>query len=81
MTRKQIGALWARTYNKDGKEHRFMTGMIDLGALGTVDIAIFKNDRKEKDNHPDYRIVLSEKRQAVEKTEDGNDPGGYSEPF
>jgi uncharacterized protein (DUF736 family) len=29
---------------------------------GEIRIAIFKNDRKEKENQPDYQIVVSEER-------------------
>jgi len=57
---KTVGALWLKEYEKDGKKRKMMAGELDLGALGTVKIAVFKNDRKEKDNQPDYRIVLSE---------------------
>ncbi len=57
---KTVGALWVREYEKDGKKRKMMSGELDLGALGTIKIAVFKNDKKEKDNQPDYRIVLSE---------------------
>ena len=57
---KTIGALWLKDYEKDGKKHKMMSGEIDLGVLGTARIAVFKNEKKEKENHPDYRIVLSE---------------------
>ena len=57
---KTVGALWVKEYEKDGAKHKMLSGEIDLGALGTVKIAVFKNDRKEKENQPDYRIVLSE---------------------
>ena len=57
---KVVGALWLREYEKDGKKRKMMAGELDLGALGTAKIAVFKNDKKEKDNQPDYRIFLSE---------------------
>ena len=57
---KTVGVLWLREYEKDGKKHKMMSGEIDLGALGTAKVAVFKNEKKEKENHPDYRIVLSE---------------------
>lgn len=31
---------------------------------GDIQIAVFENDRKEKENQPDYNIVLSEKREG-----------------
>lgn len=55
---KQIGALWKHTA-KQGNAGVFLRGILNLGALGDVPIAIFKNTRKTKENQPDYRIVLS----------------------
>ncbi len=57
---KSVGALWVREYEKDGQKKKMLSGEIDLGALGKVNIAVFKNEKKEKENQPDYRIVLSE---------------------
>ena len=54
-----MGALWRHENKNVGQ---FLTGILDLGGLGEVPIAVFKNDRKEKDSkQPDYRIVLSER--------------------
>lgn len=55
---KQIGALWKHTA-KQGTTGVFLKGTLELGALGQVPIAVFKNNRKTKENEPDYRIVLS----------------------
>lgn len=56
---KQVGALWR--HEKDGVGV-FLTGVLDLGGLGEVPIAVFQNQRKKKGSkEPDYRIVLSEK--------------------
>ncbi len=57
MSRK-IGALWLKEA-KDGK--KYMSGVLE-DIRGEIRIAVFRNDRKEKDNHPDYQIVLSEER-------------------
>lgn len=52
MSTKQIGALWKPT--KQSKA--LLTGSIDF--LGEpINVGIFKNDHKEKENHPDYHIV------------------------
>ncbi|MBZ0158431.1 MAG: DUF736 domain-containing protein [Alphaproteobacteria bacterium] len=56
---KRIGALWKRE-SRDGK--KFLSGVLDLGPMGDVNIAVFVNDKKEKDKHPDYNIVLSQKQ-------------------
>jgi len=64
MSRK-IGALWSK---KTGDGKTFLSGFLnDLS--GDISIAIFKNDRKEKENQPDFNIVLSEKKERVERTE------------
>ncbi len=57
MSRK-IGALWLKE-TKDGK--KYMSGVLE-DLRGDIRIAVFKNDRKEKENHPDYQIVVSEER-------------------
>lgn len=57
MSRK-IGALWLKEA-KDGK--KYMSGVLE-DIRGEIRIAVFRNDRKEKDSHPDYQIVLSEER-------------------
>lgn len=57
MSRK-IGALWLKE-TKDGK--KYFSGVLE-DLRGEIRIAIFKNDRKEKDNQPDYQIVVSEER-------------------
>lgn len=54
MSRK-IGALWL----KEGNGKKFFSGVIET-LNGDVQIVIFKNDKKEKENHPDYNILLSE---------------------
>jgi len=56
-TAKQVGALWRHEKENVGQ---FLTGILDLGGLGEVPIAVFKNERKENGSkQPDYRIVLS----------------------
>ncbi|MBI5666271.1 MAG: hypothetical protein HZC49_14440 [Nitrospirae bacterium] len=55
---KQIGALWVKEYTKDGEAKKMLSGTIDLGVMGEVDIAIFPNDQKKEAKHPDYRIIL-----------------------
>jgi len=62
---KSIGALWAKT-SKDGK--KYMSGILE-DLSGDIRIVIFKNDRKEKENYPDYLIYRSEEYQAKPKVE------------
>ena len=58
---RQIGALWLR---KSSNGVQYMSGVLN-DLAGDIQIAIFKNDRKEKENQPDYRIVLSEKKEEA----------------
>jgi hypothetical protein len=68
----QIGVLWS---GKPGSK-AVLTGTIDL--LGEpIRICIFKNDKKEKDSHPDYRIVRfleSDKKYQPVKHDDFQEP-------
>ncbi len=69
MSRK-IGALWLKQ-SQDGRQ--FLSGVLqDLG--GDINIAVFKNDKKEADKQPDYNIVLSEKPKPVAQVEGGPSP-------
>ena len=53
MALKTIGGLWEK---KKG-ERTYLTGVLDLGALGQVNIGVFPNEQKE-DNQPDFRVTL-----------------------
>ncbi len=59
MASRKIGALWVRR-SKDGMT--YMSGTLE-DLRGNIQIAVFKNDRKEKDNQPDFQIVLSEEQE------------------
>jgi uncharacterized protein (DUF736 family) len=66
MSRK-IGALWMKQ-TKDGK--KYLSGVLqDLS--GDIRIAVFPNDRKQKDNEPDYQILLSEQKKEQQRKPDG----------
>ena len=52
---KSIGALW----RKEGKNGNFLSGTLDLGVLGKVNIAVFTNEKTEGDEKkPDASIML-----------------------
>ena len=48
-----VGALWIR----EGKSGKFMGGNIEIDER-EYSIMIFKNNRKENEDQPDYRIVM-----------------------
>lgn len=54
---REIGVLWARI-SRD-KKTRFLSGVINNGVFGVVDIVCFQiaNDHKTE-NGPDYRIMV-----------------------
>jgi len=76
---KHVGALWRHKNEKVGE---FLTGMLDLGGLGEVPIAVFKNDRKEKGKkHPDFRIVLSQRSDVSRKDAAASTEAEESMPY
>ncbi len=57
MALKEIGVLW----RKEGKKGKYLSGTIDIGVLGKVNVAIFPNEKTEEDDKkPDARIYLFE---------------------
>ncbi len=57
MALKTISALW----RKEGKKGSFLSGPIDLGVLGKVNIAVFQNEKTEGDEKkPDATICVFE---------------------
>ena len=63
MALKNIGALWLKT-REDGT--KFFSGTINNGIHGDINVMIFKNDKKENEKAPDYRIAMA--------TDDGQKP-------
>lgn len=56
MLNQKFGALWKKTAKTTGQT--FYSGQIDT-PFGHVQISVFKNDKKEKDNQPDLNIVFN----------------------
>jgi uncharacterized protein (DUF736 family) len=63
---KNIGVLWT----KKSEKGTYLSGVLN-DLRGDIRIAVFKNDRKEKDSQPDYRIVV---------ITDEDDRKGYQNP-
>lgn len=63
-----IGSAWLKD-TKDGK--RFMSCVIELPIIGKLNFAMFKNEKKEKDNQPDYQIVWSAPRENKSSSSSG----------
>lgn len=54
MKEDELGALWL----KEGKSGKYMSGRIEVNGE-KINIVVFKNTYKEKENQPDYKILRS----------------------
>ncbi len=54
---RDIGALWKR----EGKGQRYLSGKLTVKGE-QVDIVVFVNKFKEKENQPDFRVYYSKPR-------------------
>lgn len=71
--KREIGALWRR----DGKNQKFLSGKITIGEFGEekeIQIVIFSNRFKEKDNQPDFRIYEDTPMTKKSSVNDSTDP-------
>lgn len=59
---QSIGALW---FNK-GKKQNYMTGQIEIDEK-QYKIVVFKNNYKQEDNQPDYRIYFKAEKPAEQE--------------
>lgn len=55
----EIGALWYKTY---GNGKQYMTGKLTIGSLELI-IVCFQNASKQKDTHPDWRVLISKPKE------------------
>jgi len=56
---REIGAFWKR----ESSSQKFLSGKIEIEGK-KMEVILFTNRFKEKDNQPDYRLYLSEDKQA-----------------
>ncbi len=59
---KKLGVLWLK--EKEGK--KYFTGNIEVSYKETIPLVVFKNEKKEKESHPDYIVYLSEPKKQEE---------------
>jgi len=59
-----IGALWINVSTKNGK--KFMVGNITINNI-TTKIIVFKNEKKNSDNQPDFNIVLKKENPETQQ--------------
>lgn len=58
MGEQSIGALWEKS--KDGGQ-TYMNGMIEIEGR-TIKVVCFKNNKKQSDKSPDWRIFASKQK-------------------
>lgn len=54
---KSCGSLWKKT---SGNGNNMLSGFIDLGALGKVNIMVFPNQKKEGEKQPDFFVAVND---------------------
>lgn len=59
MADDSMGALWI----KDGKNGKYMSGVVEIDGV-KHNIVVFKNNYKERENQPDYRILKPKPKDA-----------------
>lgn len=71
---RELGALWARK----GKNQNYFSGYVTVGDLGfekRIKIVGFKNNFKDSENQPDFRLYQSE-AEAEASESSGNQAEG-----
>jgi|TARA_R110000744_G_scaffold91125_5_gene176943 uncharacterized protein (DUF736 family) len=56
---REIGAFWKR----ESPNQKFLSGKIEIEGK-KLEVVLFSNRFKEKDNQPDYRLYLSADKQS-----------------
>lgn len=64
MANEAIGALW----KKESQRGEFFSGNVEVNGE-KIQIVVFPNTYKKADNHPDYRILLSQPREEKKEEE------------
>tara|TARA_R100000008_G_C3575499_1_gene165004 strand:+ start:929 stop:1207 length:279 start_codon:yes stop_codon:yes gene_type:complete len=75
--KRELGALWRR----EGKNQTFLSGKIkvtDSGEEREISVVVFKNNYKENDRQPDFRVFEDRPRDNLDAspsdTKGANDP-------
>lgn len=68
--KQSIGALWLRDSQNGTK---YMSGVIEIDGV-KHSVVVFKNNYKQEDKHPDYRVYLSDKQGQSKHANDSDVP-------
>ena len=71
---KDAGALWLNV-SKTGT--KYMSGSVEIDGVKTK-IVVFKNNYKEEEKHPDYKIYLSTPREGAHSATPPEEVSPYS---
>ena len=66
--KREVGALW----RKESATQKYFSGHVkvdDYGEEKLLKVVVFKNNYKEKDNHPDFRIYTVDDMSSKPKEE------------
>ncbi len=61
MNRK-VGALWTKSYEKDGQTIPYYQGTVDLGLFGEQQVTLFHADKKSE-RAPDFEMITGRDEQ------------------
>jgi len=72
----KIGAAWIK---KTQEGNSFLSCVIELPIIGKVNFTLFKNEKKENDNQPDYDITWRPEKKNSPQYPDtvNNEPDGF----
>lgn len=70
---QELGAIWKR---KSKKGDTYLSGILNM-PWGKMKIVCFLNDKKTKDNQPDFRMFLSEDERPRQEDVAGRDDMGF----
>ena len=59
----KIGALWLKK-TKEGRS--YMSGVIEFPGV-KIPFAVFKNEEKQQENHPDYNVIWNPPQEQSQK--------------
>lgn len=72
MALKNIGALWLK--EKNGR--KYFSGVVEPNGKDgpKLRVMVFKNEKKDSDKHPDYRIVTDDNAEPSDSREEPTVP-------
>ena len=73
-SQRELGALWKR----ESPNQKYLTGKLQVDGK-EVNVVVFSNRHKSKDNQPDFRVYKSEPRNQNSENSQGSSDSGQQE--